>query len=292
MVLIGLLLAVSTAVSAQATLPPLVNDYANYPDTPQAILTAGCDANGDVTGVSFSANGGTAVSGLADLPEMNAGDVLTMTWTGVSADCVGSAISLTVKIAQEPVFKQNVNQLAAPSGYNTTILVDAPGSLSVTLPDLASFGFGCAYQLDAIVGVPLAVVGPSGSDYSASVRGDDRRTTVFSWRNGAYAICVAQATTTSTTAAPPTTTSTTTASTTTTTARTTTTTTAPTTAAPPTSAAAPPSAQGVQAAQATRTLAATGAHPAIAAMGVAVLVLGLTMMAASRRRHSHTYSSS
>src|SRR6476659_10114454 len=97
--------AVSTA-TAQETLPPRVTDYANYPDTPQAMLTPGCDANGDVSGVAFSLNGGAPVGGLADLPEMQAGDVLTMTWNGVSADCAGSAISLSVKVAQEPVFDQ------------------------------------------------------------------------------------------------------------------------------------------------------------------------------------------
>jgi hypothetical protein len=248
-----------------------VTDYANYPDTPQAMLTPGCDANGDVSGVAFSLNGGAPVGGLADLPEMQAGDVLTMTWNGVSADCAGSAISLSVKVAQEPVFDQNVDQLALPGGYNVATLTDGPGSLSLTMPDMTPYGFGCAYQLDATVGVPLQIVGPSGSDYSASVRGDDRRTTVFSWRNSAYTICVAQA-------ALPTTT--TTAPTTTTTAPPASTTTVP----PTTTTTAAQSALGVQAAQASRTLAATGANPAAAVVGVAVVLLGLTLVAVSRRR--------
>ena len=80
LVLVGLLLAAVSTATAQATLPPLVTDYANYPDTPQAMLTDGCDANG-VMGVMFSLNGGTPVDGLANLPEMQAGDIVTMTWT-------------------------------------------------------------------------------------------------------------------------------------------------------------------------------------------------------------------
>ena len=58
LVLVGLLLAVTSTASAQQTLPPLVTDYANYPDTPEAMLTDGCDATG-VTGVMFSLNDGT-----------------------------------------------------------------------------------------------------------------------------------------------------------------------------------------------------------------------------------------
>src|SRR6476659_10060110 len=183
MILIGALLGVVSTATAQE-LPPLVTDYANYPDTPQAMLsTPTCDSTGDVEGVLFSANDGTPAPNLGDLPELNAGEVVTMTWTGVSADCVGSAVSLTVKVATEPFFDPAVDQIAVPGGYNTTTLLDGPGTLSLTMPDMFAFGHGCAFQLDAIVGVPLAIVGPSGSDYSSSVRGDNRRTTVFSWRN-------------------------------------------------------------------------------------------------------------
>lgn len=256
----------------------LVTDYANYPDTPQAQLTPGCDANGDVEGVLFSVGGGASVGSLAALPEVAAGDVLTMTWTGVSADCVGSAVSLTIKAAQTPVFDSSLDQFTA--GSISTTLADGPGSLSLTLPDLASFGFACAYQLDAIVGLPLAVVGPSGSDYSASVRGDTKRTTVFSWRNSAYSECE-EATTTTTT---PSTTSTSTPSSTTSTseAPTTSTTTVASTTTEPSSLtvfAPQPQAPG-----AMRTLAATGpSHNWMPAVGAVLLTLGAWLVWTTRR---------
>jgi hypothetical protein len=300
LVLVGLLLAVTSTASAQQTLPPLVTDYANYPDTPEAMLTDGCDATG-VTGVMFSLNDGTPGDNLANLPEMQAGDTVTMTWTGVAPACVGSAISLVEKVATVPFFDPGVDQLSGDGGYNVGTLTDGPGTLSLTVADLTRFNLGCNYQLDAIVGVPLRNVGPSGSHFSASVRGDDRRTTVFSYRNSAYTVCVAQTSETTTTTTAPTTT--TTAATTTTTAPPTSTTEAAaaptaaqgveaaqaarTTTAPTTTTTAPPTttaAQGVLAAQASRTLAATGGNPATVVVGFAGVLLGLTLVAVSRRR--------
>jgi len=290
--LAGLVLAVTSTATAQQALPPRVTDYSNYPDTPQALLTAGCDFSG-VTGVSFSLNDSTPVGNLADLPELQAGDEVTMSWAGVAPACVGSALSLTQKDSPQPFFDPTVDQ---PIGtYNFATLSDAPGSLSLTVPDLSGLGHSCSYQLDAVVGVPLAIVGPSGSFYEASTRGDDRRTTLISFRNGSYTICVAQATTTTT---QPTTTTTTPPSTTTTQPTTTTTTTpaatAATTAPPPTTepiataasaaSAAAGSSQSSQAAQATRTLAATGTSPWTAAVGILGLLIGVTLLLLSRRR--------
>jgi len=292
LVLVGLLLAVTSTASAQQTLPPLVTDYANYPDTPEAMLTDGCDATG-VAGVMFSVNGGTPVDNLANLPEMQAGDTVTMTWTGADPACVGSAISLAEKVATVPFFDPSVDQLSGDGGYNVGTLTDGAGTLSLTLADLTRFNLGCNYQLDSIVGVPLRNVGPSGSHFSASVRGDDRRTTVFSYRNSAYTVCAAQqAQTTTTTMAPTTTTAPPTSTTEAAAAPTAAqgveaaqaarTTTAPTTTttAPPTTTAA----QGVLAAQASRTLAATGGNPATVVVGFAGVLLGLTLVAVSRRR--------
>ena len=189
-----------------------------------------------------------------------------------------------------------MDQPTAPGGYNVATLTDGAGSVSLVLPDLFPLGNSCNYQVDAIVGVPLAVVGPGGSFYSESVRGDGRRTTLVSFRNGAYSICAAQ-TTSSTTS-------------------TTTTTTAPprrplsprprrparpadhqprpptsTTPSAPTStvATATLAAQSaVQAAQAQRTLAATGTTSSTALVGVIVVGFGLLLLVASSRRQVAT----
>lgn len=278
LILAGATLLTFGTASAQ-TLPPLVTDYANYPDTSQAMLSDGCSAFVGLGGISFNVNGGTPVGALTDLPEVSAGDVLTMSWTGVSAECFGSAVSLVVKVAQQPVFQQFVDQFTPPGGYNVTTVTDnSPGSLSLTLPDLTSYGFGCAYQIDAIVGVPLAVVGPNGSDYSASVRGDDRRTTVFSWRNSAYSVCESTTTTSSTT-------STSTTSTTTPTSSTTPSSTTSTTPGTVVSSTEPP----VLVPQA-RALAATGRSPWPAMAGATGVLAGLVLVLASRRRSAHEAS--
>src|SRR4051794_7197773 len=173
LVLAGLLLVATSTATAQQALPPLVTDNANYPDTLQALLTDGCDFTG-VTGTSFSLNGGAPVGNLSDLPGVQAGDIVTMSWTGVAPACVGSAISLAVKDAPQPFFDPGVDQPTPPGGYNVATLTAGAGSVSLTMPDLSLFSNNCNYQLDGVVGVPLAVVGPSGSFYSAASRGDDR----------------------------------------------------------------------------------------------------------------------
>ena len=218
---------------------------------------------------------------------------MVMAWTGVAPACVGSAVSLVVKDAPQPFFDPAVDQLTAPGGYNVATLTAGAGSVSLVLPDLFPLGNSCSYQVDAIVGVPLAVVGPGGSFYSESLRGDGRRTTLVSFRNGAYSICVAQTTTSTTT------TSTTTPPTSTTQppAPPTTQPTAPptsTTAPAPTSTTAPAATatlaaqSAVQAAQAQRMLAATGTTSSTALVGGVAVEFGLLLLVASSRRHVAT----
>src|SRR5262245_39860769 len=103
LVLAGLLLVATSTATAQTGLPPLVTDFANYPDTPEAMLTPGCDFSG-INNVTFSVNGGTPVTGLGLLPELSAGDSVTMTWGSMAPECVGSIISLAVKDAPQPFF--------------------------------------------------------------------------------------------------------------------------------------------------------------------------------------------
>lgn len=185
----------------------LVTDYANYPDTPQAQLTDGCDGGGLYHSEMFSLNGGAPVHDPADLPQFVVGDAITMTWDATTRECVGSRISLDFKVSDGPTFDFSVDQEAViPFVY--TVADGGPGGLTFIAPDLAPFEKGCNYQFDAIVGNPLAIVGPSGSDYSASVRGDDRRSTLIGYRNGAYATCAAEQTTTTSTTAPASTTTT------------------------------------------------------------------------------------
>jgi hypothetical protein len=205
--------------------PPLVTDYANYPGTPQAFLTPGCDGTGVIDpeySVTFAA-GGTAgpTSDLDALPTLAQDDLITMAWDDVAPECVGSAVSFVVKVALGPSRDPNVDQVTGPDGgYSVEFLVAGPGSISFPMPDLARFNLGCDYQLDAIVGIPLRVIGPSGSFFTQTLRElmgkntADDRTTLISAKHGVYLSCVVPDTTplsvapesTTTTAPPPVTT--------------------------------------------------------------------------------------
>jgi hypothetical protein len=189
--------------------PPLVTDYANYPGTPQAFLTPGCDFSGIISptfGTRLVATGGSSefgpVGSLADLPTLGEGDLVRMAWTDVAPECIGSAVSFVVKVALGASFDPNVDQLTGPNGgYSVEFLVAGPGEITFPMPDLARFGLGCDYQLDAIVGIPLRDVGPSGSFFTHEIRVQqgketpDNRTTVISAKNGTYLNCVVPTTT-------------------------------------------------------------------------------------------------
>jgi LPXTG-motif cell wall-anchored protein len=223
----------ATTVAAQIPdnqRPPLVTDYANYPGTPQAFLTPGCDFSGVINpsfGARLVATGQEfgPVGDLALLPDLAEGDLVRMAWTDVAPQCIGSAVSFVVKVALGPSFDPNTDQLTGPNGgYSVEFLVAGPGEITFPMPDLARFGLGCDYQLDAIVGIPLQDVGPSGSFFSELLRIQqgkqtaDNRTTVISAKNGSYPSCVVPPTPTPLQAPPPPPAPTTTAPTATTTA--------------------------------------------------------------------------
>ncbi len=303
----------ATSAGAQqvpdAQRPPLVTDYAAYPSTPQAFLTPGCDSTG-VLGSTYTVAlgaGGTAgpFTDLAQLPVLTGPngtppDVVTWTWTGVAPACVGSAASIVTKVALGPSFDPNVDQLTGPNGgYVVGFLTAGPGTLTFPMPDLARFGLGCDYQLDAIVGIPLRDVGPSGSFFSGPLRqqqgkanGDDR-TTVLSAKNGTYPSCTVAPSTTvpvttpltaPSTTVPPTTVPPTTAPPTTTPA--TSASTAPPSTAPPATVTVYVTTPPTPTPSTRPPLAATGARSwsPTAALGAAIaVVVGLILVALWRR---------
>lgn len=237
----GALALLTGTVGAQVT------DFDNYPDTPQAQLTPGCDYTG-VLGVSYNVNGGPQSAALDALAPFGPDDVVTMTWGDVAPACVGSAVALAIKDAHEPVFDPTDNQVLV--GHSSTTLAAGAGSLTFTLPSLVGYQHGCNYQFDAVVGMPLTYVGPDGSFYSEVLRGDGLATTLIGARNGTYTECLPVVTTTApetttttegttTTTGPDETTTTTGEATTTTTGATTTTSPATTTTEAPTTTTAP-----------------------------------------------------
>jgi LPXTG-motif cell wall-anchored protein len=153
------LVAAWSGVSQAAPAP--ITDYANYPPP----LPAGCTADGPsvLTGVQFAANGRTAAS-LRDL-NLVGGDTVTMTWTGFAPGCEGVGIGLSFKIAQAPTFVVSDNQYLQSFDYcgPDGTPCSAPFTLTLTLPTATSVPCG---QLDAHIGRPLAIVGPSGAYYN------------------------------------------------------------------------------------------------------------------------------
>jgi len=209
LVLAGAVLAVTSTATAQTQQPPAVTEYATYPNTDEALLTPGCSATG-VSGVSYTvdfAAGGTAgFTDLADVPELSEGDQVTVSWSSLAPECVGTPITMVAKDALSPVFVITDDQaVAAWRSFTTT--GTGPGSFTFPVPPLAEFRHGCNYQIDLIVGAPLAIVGPSGSYYSEDNRASQGKasgvTTLIDSRNGAYTSCQETTSTTSPTTSTP-----------------------------------------------------------------------------------------
>lgn len=158
-------LLVSAALATACTLGTIgaagaqVTDYDNYPAN--SGVPEGCDYLG-ITGVAFSQELGSLVPG----------DVLTMTWDGVSPECNGSPVTLAVKTTPAAEFDPEVNQYLHPNYSTGTLVSGEGGSLSFEMPDLSEDDAeGCFYQIDAVLGQPLSIVGPDGSFYGSGLRG-------------------------------------------------------------------------------------------------------------------------
>ena len=222
-----------------------------------------------------------------------------MAWDDVAPECVGSAVSFVVKVALGPSRDPNVDQVTGPNGgYSVEFLAAGPGDLTFPMPDLARFNLGCDYQLDAIVGIPLQTIGPSGSFFTQTLRvlmgkeTADDRTTLISAKHGVYLSCVVPDTT-PLSVAPDTTPLSVAPETTTTTAP-------PADSAPASSTteASPPAAavqgvvvsQGEVAAAAAKPLPATGFPVGLAALGaVMVVLIGLALLAIARVRDGQAF---
>jgi hypothetical protein len=189
--------------SAAAGDPPGITDYTTYPEaTVPAIFPDGCTLAGGavVGGEAFSATDSTGTrtsSSLAGLGNLSPGTVLEMTWTSFASGCSGAGVSLAAKRADGPVFDENTNQELINEAYHycgpqvagvgspCVLANDAKFHLTINMP---SAQIACNYQIDAVVGRPLAVIGPNGSYYRSEPRiahgRPGGRTTLISANNG------------------------------------------------------------------------------------------------------------
>ena len=249
-------------------------------------LPSGCpEGSGALQGVRFS----TADSGAdttADLSQLalEAGDGVIMRWDGFAANCRDGSgrpvmrVTLAAYLTPTAIFDSNVDQRLVDWTSCGPGAAECAGDgsgyrLQLAIPAEA---VGCQFQIDAILGAPLAAVGPSGSFYSAELRGGHGPNLLIGATNFAVAGCndaasgttptivMAEATTTTTTTTTPSTAST---------AVEVASTTAPTVLA----------AQPAQAALAAQVvLPATGVHSSrTLGAGGLLLVMGLALMVLS-----------
>jgi hypothetical protein len=154
--------------------PSVITDYANYPPD----LPAGCpDGPAALEGLSFNNGRGGQASDLRQL-DVRHGDTVTMSWTGFADGCTnpdGSpaiAVNLAVYEAQGPLFDPAIDEPLLPGAQACgdgagSCGTDGAYSMSITVPTAPE---ACNVQLDAALGLPIGVVGPSGSYYSNILR--------------------------------------------------------------------------------------------------------------------------
>lgn len=202
----GLAFAAGTA-QAQPGPAPIDVATGTFPGT----LPAGCpDGAAAFTGLTFSANGSSAGS-LAGL-SFAAGDTVTMKWSALDPDCADVDVSLAAYESSTSGFDQMVDQ-PLYDGWDTCGPSSSPctaSGLSIVLPSVPG---PCSFQLDAVLGLPITIVGqpPEGSFYSESLRHDGGPNLLVSAVNFGLEDCEVAPTTTSTpsaTTTPPTTEST------------------------------------------------------------------------------------
>ncbi len=167
------LLAVVDFADADA-LPAPISDYGSYP----AALPTGCpNGTAALVGLVFGNDAGDTNSNMR-LLSFEPGDTVTMSWTGFDADCLdGSgdpaiAVSLAVYETPDGTFDATVDQTLVDwnvCGLGAPACAQSGGWYSLTIGIPTSDV--CAMQVDAVLGLPLEVVGPSGSFYSGATRG-------------------------------------------------------------------------------------------------------------------------
>ena len=166
------LFVLTGTAGAQGTAKP-VTDYSTYPAALPSLCPQG---GGALTG--FDNGRGDTATALHDL-DVRHGDTVTMSWTGFHSGCVAAdgtpAITVGLAAYDSPTlrFDASVDQqlldgwTACGAAGAACAKTGDRYTLSMTLPTTDV----CKVQLDAHLGLPLAVVGPNGSYYSQALRG-------------------------------------------------------------------------------------------------------------------------
>lgn len=193
------------AVEDEVVTTPIV-DFENYPPALPAACPGGPAALIDAR---FDNGRGAQGQSFADL-DVRGGDTVTLSWAGLADGCedgdgnplvsVSLAAYETEQFDFDPALDQRLlpGWVTAGAGATPFARVGDRWSVSFVVP---GEDVSCLMQIDAVLGAPLAVVGPSGSFYSRVLRGDDRPDMLIGSKALETIPCVPAPTTTST--APP-----------------------------------------------------------------------------------------
>jgi uncharacterized repeat protein (TIGR01451 family) len=169
----------ATVTGRSGTQPVTDTDPANHTGTtpPPPPVSVPCPADNLLTGLRFEVNGGQQVAPSLSQLTIRAGDTVSMVWTGTRAGEENCDVSLALYKAHTPVFTPSDEQrlLASarcvPGTTGDCLQPNGERRLSLVVnpePD-------CPFQLDAVTGVALPTVGPSGGYYSAILSGGTNR---------------------------------------------------------------------------------------------------------------------
>jgi hypothetical protein len=235
--------------------------------------------------------------------DVRSGDTLTLSWTDYTAGCrtpTGApaiAVSMVAYEAAAGTFDPALDQRLLP-GWTSCGAGEAPCARTTDnryelAVDMPKAEVACTVQTDAVIGLPLAVVGPHGSFYTPVIRNDEGPNMLIGDTSFAAMPCSSPATT----APPPATTSPSTTSSIPTAATSATTAGPPGSGTPPVAAVLaaeaaqttqpaapkPATASGVLGATAQRTLAATGPRRGheLATLASILLLLGAVAVSTS-----------
>ena len=198
----------SALVAATPVGPSSVVISSNYGAYPSIAIPAGClDGEAFLVGETYTKNGGQAFPSLREgegIGEFAPGDIIVMKWTsfaGGDACATQVGVSLAVKSSTSPDFDPTIDQALllnfAYCGPGGTSCAVAGNTLTITMPPVdegvnqhPDLPPACAYQVDAVLGGPLAVVGPAGSFYGSSLRTNGGPNMLISANNGGPVTCV------------------------------------------------------------------------------------------------------